>query len=258
MIGGAARTEHPFPKAPGLRHSTGAYLLGLMPPELLATLDLDCRWCAATRTTSCPRPGGRSPYLLFGATGRPPGGSSPSSSPPPTWPPTTRCRPSWRRCARTWRRPGWPSRCRVEETAERYVRPALRQVFVDLVRGSVVDYLERFGFRSELLVACTRSPTGCPASTPAPTTPAPGTTSWCTTCAGCPAPDGTWMIVRGGMGTVSRTFADAARAAGARIRTGAPVTGDHAAGGAATGVRARRRPGGRRPRWCWAPATRTG
>ena len=28
VIGGATRTEKPFPKVPGLRHSTGAYLLG--------------------------------------------------------------------------------------------------------------------------------------------------------------------------------------------------------------------------------------
>src|SRR5438034_6767344 len=41
VVGGACRTETPFPRAPRLRASTGAYLLGLMPPELLAALDLD-------------------------------------------------------------------------------------------------------------------------------------------------------------------------------------------------------------------------
>lgn len=41
----------------------------------------------------------------------------------------------------------------MEETAERHVRPALRQAFVDLCRGSVGAYLERFGFRSNLLKA---------------------------------------------------------------------------------------------------------
>ncbi len=40
VIGGAARTEQPFAKVPGLRQSTGSYLLGLMPPELEARLDL--------------------------------------------------------------------------------------------------------------------------------------------------------------------------------------------------------------------------
>lgn len=41
VLGGAARTERPFGKVPGLGHSTGSYLLGLMPPELLATLEID-------------------------------------------------------------------------------------------------------------------------------------------------------------------------------------------------------------------------
>src|SRR5438067_8086960 len=40
-IGGAARTERPFPKVPELAQSTGSYLLGLMPPELEALLGLD-------------------------------------------------------------------------------------------------------------------------------------------------------------------------------------------------------------------------
>ncbi|MBO0746422.1 MAG: NAD(P)-binding protein, partial [Candidatus Dormibacteraeota bacterium] len=41
VVGGACRTETPFRRAPGLRQSTGAYLLGLMPPEILAELELD-------------------------------------------------------------------------------------------------------------------------------------------------------------------------------------------------------------------------
>ena len=41
VVGGAARTERPFTKAPQLGTSTGAYLLGLMPPELLHELQID-------------------------------------------------------------------------------------------------------------------------------------------------------------------------------------------------------------------------
>ncbi|MDX1622264.1 MAG: NAD(P)-binding protein, partial [Nitriliruptorales bacterium] len=41
VVGGAVRTEYPFAAAPRLGASTGAYLLGLMPPELLEVLDLD-------------------------------------------------------------------------------------------------------------------------------------------------------------------------------------------------------------------------
>ncbi|HEY4223147.1 MAG TPA: FAD-dependent oxidoreductase, partial [Myxococcota bacterium] len=35
-IGGATKTEAPFAKAPKLRTSTGSYLLGVMPPELMS------------------------------------------------------------------------------------------------------------------------------------------------------------------------------------------------------------------------------
>ncbi|HKC60618.1 MAG TPA: NAD(P)-binding protein, partial [Myxococcales bacterium] len=41
VVGGAARTERPFAKAPRLGTSTGAYLLGLMPPELLRKLRIE-------------------------------------------------------------------------------------------------------------------------------------------------------------------------------------------------------------------------
>src|SRR5204862_55478 len=51
-----------------------------------------------------------------------------------------------------------------------------------------------------------------------------------------PQADGTWMIVKGGMGTVARTFEGAARKAGARFRTEAPVAKVVMSGGAAKGV----------------------
>ena len=41
MVGGACRTEYPFPRVPGLGHSSGAYLLGVFPPELLRKLGLE-------------------------------------------------------------------------------------------------------------------------------------------------------------------------------------------------------------------------
>src|SRR5437763_10181912 len=37
-VGGAAKTEYPFAKAPKLGTSTGAYLLGIMQPELIAKM----------------------------------------------------------------------------------------------------------------------------------------------------------------------------------------------------------------------------
>src|SRR5437763_4475307 len=41
VVGGACRTEQPFAKAPELKASTGAYLLGLMPPEIPRLLDIE-------------------------------------------------------------------------------------------------------------------------------------------------------------------------------------------------------------------------
>ncbi len=40
-----------------------------------------------------------------------------------------------------------------EDTAQRHIRPSLRSAFVNLVQGSVIDYIDRFGFESELLRA---------------------------------------------------------------------------------------------------------
>src|SRR5690348_3885622 len=65
VVGGACRTETPFPRAPGLRASTGAYLLGLMPPELLAALDLDLPLVRRDPHYFLPALDGRS--LLLGA-----------------------------------------------------------------------------------------------------------------------------------------------------------------------------------------------
>ena len=64
-VGGAAKTETPFRKAPGLRTSTGAYLLGLMPPELMRTLGLELPLLRRDPHYFLPTTGER--YLLFGS-----------------------------------------------------------------------------------------------------------------------------------------------------------------------------------------------
>src|SRR2546430_6193889 len=51
-----------------------------------------------------------------------------------------------------------------------------------------------------------------------------------------PGAGGTWMVVRGGMGTVTRTLADRAAAAGAEIRCGVAVDRIALERGAAAGV----------------------
>src|SRR5437868_7932856 len=65
VIGGACRTEKPFAKAPELATSTGAYLLGLMPPELMRILDVDIPVMRRDPHYFLPTTDTR--YLLFGS-----------------------------------------------------------------------------------------------------------------------------------------------------------------------------------------------
>src|SRR5262249_55323705 len=65
VIGGATRTEKPFAKAPNLRVSTGAYLLGVMPPELLMELGANVVTLKRDPHYFLPTVDGR--YLLFGS-----------------------------------------------------------------------------------------------------------------------------------------------------------------------------------------------
>src|SRR5262245_961615 len=65
VVGGAARTERPFAKAPGLGVSTGAYLLGLAQPEVLAALDVALPLKRRDPHYFLPTTDGR--YLLFGS-----------------------------------------------------------------------------------------------------------------------------------------------------------------------------------------------
>lgn len=236
-IGGAARTEQPFGAVPGLGHSTGAYLLGLMPPELIAALEIDLPVRRRDPHYFLPTPGpAGAPYLWYGADRD-----------------ATRARLADRFSAadlaaddaltaelaalRDDLAPAWLAEpLPVEETARRYVRPRLRKVFVDLVRGSVAAYLDRFGFRSELLVAMYTVTDGLSGVHAGPDDPGTGHNFLVHNMCRLPGSDGTWMIVDGGMGTVTRTLAEAARRAGAKLFTRAEVTSVRVAGGAVTGV----------------------
>src|SRR5215475_818530 len=65
VIGGAAKTEYPFANAPKLGTSTGAYLLGVMPPELLARLGVRLKLIRRDPHYFLPTTDRR--YLLFGS-----------------------------------------------------------------------------------------------------------------------------------------------------------------------------------------------
>ena len=234
VIGGAARTEQPFPKVPELRQSTGAYLLGLMPPELEQLLDL--RLPLVRRDPHYFLPTTDDRYLLMGAD-----------------------RDATRRQfveffsaadrdaddrlqaeldqLREDLAPAWLQEPEsVEETAERFIRPALRQVFVELVRGDVASYLDRFGFASDLVVAMYAVTDGLSGLHAGPDTPGSGHNFLVHNMCRLPQADGTWLIVAGGMGTVTGTIADRAQAAGATIVTDARVARIETHDGAVSGV----------------------
>jgi len=234
VIGGAVRTEKPFRKAPNLATSTGAYLLGVMQPELIATLGVDLP--LRRRDPHYFLPTTDRGYLLFGSD-------------------QTAMKQQFLRffSEADWRAherlnaeiaqlrddvaPTWLQEpLTIEQTAERFVRPALRETFVRLCRGSVGDYLDRFDFKSDLIKAMYAVTDGFSGLDGTWDTPGTGMNFLVHNMCRLPGSDGTWMLVEGGMGTVTDRFAAAARAAGATIEVNAKVYAIETAGGAVSRV----------------------
>ena len=214
-VGGAAKTETPFRKAPGLRTSTGAYLLGLMPPELMRTLGLELPLLRRDPHYFLPTTGER--YLLFGSDQAAMKAQFTSFFSEADWRANNRLQEEISQLrediAPTW----LEEPLSIEETAERYVRPALREVFVGLCRKPVGRYLDRFEFRSDLLKAMYAVTDGFSGLSGTWDTPGTGMNFLVHNMCRLPGADGTWMIVRGGMGTVTGRLAELARAAGAQL-----------------------------------------
>jgi len=111
----------------------------------------------------------------------------------------------------------------LEATAERYLRPALRQVFIDLAQRPTEEYLARFEFQSELLIAMYAVTDGFSGLSGSIGTPGTGHNFLVHNMCRLPGSDGTFMVVEGGMGTIAHEFARCATDAGATIRTTARV-----------------------------------
>lgn len=235
VIGGAVRTEAPFPRVPTLRTSTGAYLLGLMPPEVIADLGLSLPLIRRDPHYFLPTTGKK--YLLFGSDTA-----------------ATRARMIEFFSERDWvaherlmaeiaslrddLAPTWLEEpLSIEETADRWVRPALREVFVKLCRGTIRDYLGRFEFQSDLIQAMYAVTDAFSGLAGAWDTPGTGMNFLIHNMCRLPASEGTWMIVRGGMGTVTEAIASVARKNGVVIETGAEVMEILFAENAVRGVR---------------------
>ena len=234
VVGGAVRTEYPFTKVPTLGTSTGAYLLGVMPPELIAKLGIDFPVMRRDPHYFLPTTGDK--YLLFGSDHESMKKQFTGFFSQADWEANEALNaeigmirddiaPTWLQEPLT-----------IEETAEQFVRPHLRSVFIDLCRKPVGEYIERFGFRSDLLKAMYAVTDGFSGLWGSWDTPGTGMNFLVHNMCRLPGSDGTWMIVKGGMGTITRQLAEAAVKAGAVIHTGKKVAKIDSTGGVATGV----------------------
>jgi phytoene dehydrogenase-like protein len=220
-IGGACKTERPFKKAPSLGTSTGAYLCGLVPPELLTRIGVDLPLKRRDPHYFLPTTDGR--YLLFGsdeAEMRRQFVSFFSES-------DYRANQALQSEIGQLRddiAPTWLEEpLTIEATAERYVRAPLRQIFIDLCRKPVGEYLDRFEFKSDLLRAMYAVTDGFSGLNGTWDTPGTGMNFLIHNMCRLPGSGGTWMIVEGGMGTITQRIGEAARKAGARFETGRRV-----------------------------------
>jgi phytoene dehydrogenase-like protein len=233
-VGGAAKTERPFRKAPGLRQSTGAYLLGLMPPEIPRLLGLEFPTLRRNPHYFLPTTSDR--YLLFGADRDSTRAQYERFFSPSDWKADEALQAELG-MLRNDLAPAWLAEPLTQgETAERYIRPQLREIFINLCRGSVGEYLDRFGFTSDLVKAMYAVTDGLSGLDAGFDTPGSGHNFLVHNMCRLPAADGTWMVVRGGMGTVTSMLADAARSSGATIVTGHPAVAIEFADDAASGV----------------------
>jgi phytoene dehydrogenase-like protein len=234
VIGGACRTEHPFAKAPKLGASTGAYLLGLMPPELMNATSVRIPVKRRDPHYFLPTTDGR--YLLFGSDEESMKRQFISFFSEADWRANQAMNAEIAQLrddiAPTW----LEEPLSIEDTAAKYVRAPLRQAFVDLCRKSVGEYIDRWGFKSDLLRAMYAATDGFSGMCGSWDTPGTGMNFLVHNMCRLPGSDGTWMIVEGGMGTVTERFADAARAHGAVIECNARVERVLVEGGVARGV----------------------
>lgn len=234
VAGGAVRTERPFRAAPELGASTGAYLLGLMPPELLQKLAIDLPLFRRDPHYFLPTRDDR--YLLFGSDAIALERQFRSFFSEADWRADQRLQTELASLredlAPSWLLDPLP----LEETAERFIRKELRQTFVELCRGAIKPYLDRFGFRSDLLIAMYAVTDAFAGLSGGLDSPGTGFNFLAHNMCRLPGSGGSWMLVRGGMGTITQRLAQAAIAAGCRIRTGVRVEAIDSHGGTTTGV----------------------
>jgi phytoene dehydrogenase-like protein len=233
-IGGAAKTEYPFAKAPKLGISTGAYLLGVMPPELIAKLQ--AKFTLIRRDPHYFLPTTDRRYLLLGSDVEAMRQQFLAFFSEKDWRANQMLRQEIGQI-RDDLAPSWLAEpLSLHDTAEKYLRPALRDTFIQLVTHPVEQYLTRFGFESELLLAMYAVTDGFPGVSGSFGTPGTGMNFLVHNMCRLPSSDGTWMIVAGGMGSIAVELARLATVAGAVIWTHAGVQNVTTSTGQVAGV----------------------
>jgi phytoene dehydrogenase-like protein len=234
MIGGATKTEYPFARAPKLGTSTASYLLGVMQPEIIERTGANIPVLRRDPHYFLPTLDGR--YLLFGSDQAVMKQQFMSMFSLRDWQANQALAEEVGKL-RDDLAPSWLEEpVSVEATADIYIRPELREVFVKLVTGTVEDYLHRFGFQSELLIAMYAVTDGFSGLSGSFGTPGTGMNFLVHNMCRLPKADGTWMVAKGGMGSVANAFADVAMKHGATIHTSAAVKHIVTTNGRATGV----------------------
>lgn len=215
VVGGCVKTEFPFKKVPELGASTGAYLLGLMPPELIKKLEIEIP--ILKRDPYYFVPTMDKGYLLFGTNREETKKQFLQYFSEEDWNANLKLEKEIGELrddiAPTW----LEEPLSIEETAEKYVRPQNRQIFIDLCRKPVSQYLERFGFKSNLLKAMFAVTDGFSALNAGWDDVGTGMNFLVHNMCRLPNADGTWMIVKGGMGVVTQTLAQKATSLGVKI-----------------------------------------
>lgn len=151
LVGGVHRTEFPFAKAPRLAAATGQHRLGFFPQELARQLRLDLALVPREPSIFAPttEPGR---YLLAGAGND--GLRAAITALSPADGPAIEAMHAELDAMLADLGSAWLSGALgVEETADRFVRPELRDKFVALCRGSLAEYVARFGLQSALVKA---------------------------------------------------------------------------------------------------------
>jgi len=232
-LGGMFRTEFPFEKAPRLAAFTGAHRLGFVPEELLTHLAIALPLAPRDPSVFVPSPiPGR--YLLAGAGNegllRATGGVVGDRDVRALSAMFAELDALVSDLSPAWTAGPMP----VEEVAGRYVRPALRDAFIALCRGTFAEYAARFGIQSGLVKAMLAADAlgGSFASWDTPGSGGPLLVRH----AAYSKAGGGDAVAGSGFGTLARSIAEQAQAAGAKLVTGAAVTQIVVEGNTVTGV----------------------